>query len=89
MGKSVRTQEDRIRIRDEILAKLYELQLDIDAIYSLTPLKTILAEYTQPVISNSIVGKMKVPEIGRTLEFALPMRVWHEPVVRFTEVEDN
>jgi len=80
--KSVKTQEERIQVKDGIVDKLALLNIDMDVFDSLKPFARILEEYTQPTLLSGFTGSINIPEIGRRLEYNLPMRVWTPPMVK-------
>lgn len=86
MGKksSVKTQGERLQVKMDVEEKLLEMGLHMDSFESLTPFKKDLEDYTQEDILSGFSGKIYIPELERTLEYVLPMRIWAQPMVRLT-----
>ena len=79
-----KTQEERIDIVNEVIAKLQEVHLvgvdeDNDnkhysGFEGVTEFLAILEEYKKPVILSGFTGVIKVPELKRNIEYILPLR---------------
>ena len=88
--KNYKTLEERIAIVDETISKLQEVHLiginDQGEYYSGFPgvqeLLDILKEYKKAVILSGFSGIIKVPELGRNIEYILPLRKDTEQIVR-------
>lgn len=90
MGKkaSMKTVEERIIIRSEVEGKLRQMGISLDTFESLQPFKKVLEEYSIPVVLAGSTGRIHVPELGRYLEYVLPIRKWQEPMVRFSAADE-
>lgn len=85
MGKSVKSREERLQIKADILKQLDALHIDVEVVESLQPFLKLLEEYCMPKIVSGYSGRMAVPELGRVLEYVLPLRVWAQPMVRMVK----
>lgn len=85
MGKSVKTVEERLKIKQDVLQQMDRLNVDVDVLESFQPFMKILDEYCQPKLMNGYSGRLYIPEINRVLEYVLPLRVWAQPMVRLVQ----
>lgn len=81
MGIESKSREERIRIAVNLLKDLKQYHIP-DSLPGVEKFHKVVRDYTEPNINSGLSGKIKIPEIGRTLEYHLPIRSISQPMVR-------
>lgn len=81
MSTNLKTREERVKIAVNLLKDLKQYQIP-ESYPGIEKFHQIVREYTEPELQSGLSGKIKILEIGRTLEYHLPIRHASEPMVR-------
>lgn len=83
--KNAKSVEERQKICLDIKGKLVSLGLspDFDTVRDFIK---ILDEYSKPNVTSGFSGVVSFPEIGRRIEYVLPIRSQSQPVVKMVAI---